>query len=331
MIRLNNKKVIFIVIVIALILLGLIGKGNNEEKRMIDNSIKAIEARDYEYATEALGSVVDGNNKKVDKLWNVVVCYQKARDNFWDGNIENANKALAEMDNDYKKYDALKEDVEKLKADIKEIEQIRNDIDKKIDELHNLVSKEDYYTAKNLEDSIENREKASKEQKNRIDELIDKCNDELFNEDTKIKAWKICDEKFDVKKAMDYIENSSVDTEMFTVELDKTMKYTEKGFKYFNIVTKVKGTNEVRVRERLYSTGYTEIDLSEALSNTGYKEVDKSDSKYYIPSLDESVNSKEELMTIFNSIGSPFDYVDNSNGITYSFNPENTKADGNND
>lgn len=44
---------------------------------MIENSIKEIEAGDYEYARTALASVVDGNNKKIDKLWNIVTCYQK--------------------------------------------------------------------------------------------------------------------------------------------------------------------------------------------------------------------------------------------------------------
>lgn len=135
-----NKKVLIIVGIIAIIVVGFIGKGNNEEKRMIENSIKAIEAGDYEYARTALGSVVEGNNKKVDKLWNIVTCYQSASEQLYSyNNIEKAKEYLDKMNNDYKKYDTLKADVDKVKEEIKSREGYIKEFDTILKEAEQLA------------------------------------------------------------------------------------------------------------------------------------------------------------------------------------------------
>lgn len=135
-----NKKVLIIVGIIAIIVVGFIGKGNNEEKRMIENSIKAIEAGDYEYARTALGSVVEGNNKKVDKLWSIVTCYQSASEQLYSyNNIEKAKEYLDKMNNDYKKYDKLKADVYKVKEEIKSREDYIKEFDTILKEAEQLA------------------------------------------------------------------------------------------------------------------------------------------------------------------------------------------------
>lgn len=128
----SNKIIIGIVAISIFLVMGLIGKSNNEEKRMIENSIKAIDDGDYEYARTALGSVVDGNNKKVDKLWNIVTCYQGASEQLYTyNNIDKAKEYLHKMNNDYKKYDKLKADVDRVKEEIKS----REDYIKEFDEV----------------------------------------------------------------------------------------------------------------------------------------------------------------------------------------------------
>lgn len=135
-----NKKVLIVVGIIAFIIIGFIGKGNNEEKRIIENSIKAIEDGDYEYASEALGSVVDGNNKKVDRLWNIVTCYQSASEQLYSyNNIEKAKEYLDKMNSDYKKYDKLKADVDEVKEEIKSREEYIKEFDGVLEEAEKLA------------------------------------------------------------------------------------------------------------------------------------------------------------------------------------------------
>lgn len=135
-----NKKALIVVGIIAFIVIGFIGKGSNEEKRMIENSIKAIEDGDYEYARTALGSVVDGNNKKVDKLWNIVTCYQSASEQLYTyNNIDKAKEYLDNMNNDYKKYDKLKADVDKVNEEIKSREDYIKEFDEVLKEAEQLA------------------------------------------------------------------------------------------------------------------------------------------------------------------------------------------------
>jgi hypothetical protein len=135
-----NKKILIVVGIIVLVGIGFIGKGNNEEKRIIENSIKAIEDGDYDYARTALGSVVDGNNKKVDKLWNIVTCYQSASEQLYSyNNIEKAKEYLDKMNNDYKKYNKLKADVDKVREEIKAREDYIKEFDEVLKEAENLA------------------------------------------------------------------------------------------------------------------------------------------------------------------------------------------------
>lgn len=68
----SKKILIGIVVVVVLFIIGLIGKNNNEAKMVIKNAEIAINEGNYEKARELLYTVVDGNNKKIDKLWNIV-------------------------------------------------------------------------------------------------------------------------------------------------------------------------------------------------------------------------------------------------------------------
>lgn len=177
-----NKKVLVVVGIIALIVIGFIGKGNNEEKRMIENSIKAIEAGDYEYARTALGSVVEGNNKKVDKLWNIVTCYQSASEQLYSyNNIEKAKKYLDKMNNDYKKYDKLKADVDKVKEEIKSREDYIKEFDTVLEEAEQLaLSGKDRDTLNKARDMVSNLKyyfELPVRQRNRVEEILRMVNE----------------------------------------------------------------------------------------------------------------------------------------------------------
>ena len=109
----SKKILIGIVVVVVLFIIGLIGKNNNEAKMVIKNAEIAINEGNYEKARELLYTVVDGNNKKIDKLWNIVNSYQNAQ----TANLEAGLKYLDEIDNSYKKYNKLKEKIITLKQE----------------------------------------------------------------------------------------------------------------------------------------------------------------------------------------------------------------------
>lgn len=269
--RLHNKKVIFvvIVIVIALFLLGLIGKSNNEEKRMIDNSIKAIEARDYGYAREALGSVVDGNNKKVDKLWNIISCYYNASQAIADYNIDKAKEYLNKMNSSYNDYPTLKEDVELIKRDIAELEEYRKDYDEKIENIEESINKENYKDALSSAESIIGSSKASKEQREKVDKLRSEAFTKLGElrkmEDKKqleseLNELKSQDEKFTVEMAKEFAEkNNSINTGNTRFEVISDSQYDPKGRRYYKVEVYLKDNNELINNYAIYADGRYEL------------------------------------------------------------------------
>ena len=119
----SKKILIGIVVVVVLFIIGLIGKNNNEAKMVIKNAEIAINEGNYEKARELLYTVVDGNNKKIDKLWNIVNSYQNAQ----TANLEAGLKYLDEIDNSYKKYNKLKEDVDNLREELLFTKKVREE------------------------------------------------------------------------------------------------------------------------------------------------------------------------------------------------------------
>lgn len=142
----NKSIIIGLVVLILLFIGGIIGKRINEENAVIKKAEVAINNGDYDNAKDILYTVVDGNNKKIDKLWNVVVSYQKAQ----SSGVDSGLKYLNEIDNSYKKYDRLKNDVDNLKKELLNIKKIRNEFLVKIEEVKSLIEKGEYEQAEEL-------------------------------------------------------------------------------------------------------------------------------------------------------------------------------------
>ena len=142
----SKKILIGIVVVVVLFIIGLIGKNNNEAKMVIKNAEIAINEGNYEKARELLYTVVDGNNKKIDKLWNIVNSYQNAQ----TANLEAGLEYLDEIDNSYKKYNKLKEDVDNLREELLSTKKVREKFKLKIDEVKGLIDKGNYKEAMEL-------------------------------------------------------------------------------------------------------------------------------------------------------------------------------------
>ncbi|MFR4997966.1 MAG: hypothetical protein ACLUDK_12195 [Clostridium paraputrificum] len=139
----NKSIIIGLVVLILLFIVGIIGKRINEENAVIKKAEVAINNGDYDNARDILYTVVDGNNKKIDKLWNVVVSYQKAQ----SSGVDSGLKYLNEIDSSYKKYDRLKDDVENLKKELLNVKKIRKEFLVKIEEVKSLIEKGEYEQA----------------------------------------------------------------------------------------------------------------------------------------------------------------------------------------
>lgn len=270
-----KKKIMIIATIVVLFIIGYIGMGNNEEKRMIENSVKAIEARDYDYAEEALGSVVDGNNKKVDKLWNIIKCYKGAQTEFYAGNIDKANEYLDDMNSQYKKYDTLKEDVENLKAEVKERETYIKELRGKIPEYEKVLKNKEYEKYNEIQSEI--KEVGNKDFYLKLpQDILNKLNQfelslgEGIGEYNSIKAekqkqdeekeLKATDEKFTPEMAKEYAEkDTNINTDNTRLEIIPTPEYNEVGRKYYKVAVYLKDNNELIYYYSVYATGGTQF------------------------------------------------------------------------
>lgn len=239
-----NKKVLIVVGIIAIIVVGFIGKGNNEEKRMIENSIKAIEAGDYEYARTALGSVVEGNNKKVDKLWNIVTCYQSASEQLYSyNNIDKAKEYLDKMNNDYKKYEKLKADVDKVREEIKAREDYIKEFDEVLKEAENLaLSGKDRDTLNKARDMVSNLKyyfELPVRQRQKVEEIKDIIDDGFWAIVDEEKAKEDALREENNKKSEEFLEQQGIGIEAryFVPHLNKSLTTDEMQEEYDKILT----------------------------------------------------------------------------------------------
>lgn len=274
--RVLNKRIFISVLSILLLSLFLTACGaTKEEQRMIDNSIKAIEKRDYEYAREALGSVIEGNNKEVDKLWNIVYCFQEASTELYaNKNISKAKAYLEKMDNSYTKYTTLKEDVEKIKLDIKEREDYIVEIDNLIKEVESLITNKDYEVYKKAQKMIDVNNfkfywELASSQRDKVTELNSKINKELFelrkiedNKQLEIREneLKSKDEKFTVEMAREFAEkNKSINTSNTRLEMIPNAQYDQKGRRYYEVKVYLIDNNQLINNYAIYANGIYEL------------------------------------------------------------------------
>lgn len=270
-----NKKLIVIIAVFFLIGVGYLGKINNEEKKAIQETEKYIENMEYEYARDILSRYVEGDNKKIDKLWNVVYCFQEAGTELYaNKNIDKAKAYLDKMDNSYAKFSTLKEDVEKIKSDIKEREDYIVEVDNLIKEVESLISNKDYEVYKKAQkmadiDNLKFYFELPSRQRDKLSELNSKINNGLFElrkiEDKKqLQAeeneLKSKDEKFTVEMAKEFAEkNRSINTGNTRFEVISDSKYDQKGRRYYKVEVYLKDNNQLINNYAIYASGAYEL------------------------------------------------------------------------
>lgn len=255
----SKKILIGIVVVVVLFIIGLIGKNNNEAKMVIKNAEIAINEGNYEKARELLYTVVDGNNKKIDKLWNIVNSYQNAQ----TANLEAGLKYLDEIDNSYKKYNKLKEDVDNLREELLFTKKVREEFKLKIDEVKGVIDKGNYKEAMELSEETSEWQHIEQKDKNTMYDLHVQAM-ELYSEQVKEERkeeQKKQDEEEKIKneqeeqskkenqennfskevaqKIIDKLNNDNGNSRNF-YEITSDLKTDDNGKKYFDVVAKDK-------------------------------------------------------------------------------------------
>lgn len=275
----NKSIIIGLVVLILLFIVGIIGKRINEENAVIKKAEVAINNGDYDNAKDILYTVVDGNNKKIDKLWNVVVSYQKAQ----SSGVDSGLKYLNEIDNSYKKYDRLKNDVDNLKKELLNIKKIRNEFLVKIEEVKSLIEKGEYEKAEELSKETSEWQYIEQADINTMYDLHVKASELLSNqrkdnyakEEAERKEKEALEKEKQNKLKIETDENNfskTVAQEMLDkmnadngntrnfYELSSDLNIDETGKKYFDVVAKDKDwikfdDNTILAKYRLYSNG----------------------------------------------------------------------------
>lgn len=187
----------YISVIIAIIVVIAIGGGffvyqNNTKNKGIEKANKLIKEREYDKALASFELVLDDypNNQDAKKGKEMLEDYMNANKNFDDRNLEDANRLISDMPNEYSNYKELKEDVDSLKDKIsKEINNNKN-IYKDIDNIRDLIKKDKYTEAKKALESLQNKsldesqKKTLEDLKGRIDSELKKV-DERYNSSNK--------------------------------------------------------------------------------------------------------------------------------------------------
>ena len=236
----GNKIIIVIVAILAFIVIGSIGKSNNEVKVIINKAKEYLNNGEISEAEYVLRDKAgETNNREFKKLWSIAYGYEQVSNKFnlYD-HIDWAEEMLDKIDKSYKDYEPTRE---------------------KIEEVQGLIDEGRYEEAMELSKETRDWQKLSQEDKNTMMDLENQARDLYYEQKTseKEEERKKQDEEFTVEKAIEYAEDYSLKTGLDTlrVEVDETPQYDEDGRKYYNVGVYIIELDELNEAYRVYSDG----------------------------------------------------------------------------
>lgn len=257
----GNKIIIGIVAILVFIVIGSIGKSNNEVKVIINKAKEYLNNGEISEAEYVLRDKAgETNNREFKKLWSIAYGYEQVSNKIklYD-NIDWAEEILDKIDKSYKDYEPTREKIDNLKEELLDVKNTREEFKEKIDEVQRLIDEGSYEEAMELSKETPDWQKLSQEDKNTMMELENQARD-LYYEQKEIEMEedrKKQDEEFTVEKAIEYAEDYSVRTGLDTlrVEVDETPQYDEEGRKYYNVGVYIIELDELNDAYRVYSDG----------------------------------------------------------------------------
>lgn len=256
-----NKIIIGIIAIVLFIVIGSIGKSNNEVKVIINKAKEYLNNGEISEAENVLRAKAgETNNREFRKLWSIAYGYEQVSNKFnlYD-NIDWAEEMLDKIDNSYKDYELTKEKIDNLKEELSDVKNTREEFKKKIAEVQRLIDEGNYEEAMELSKETPDWQKLSQEDKNIMMDLENQARDLYYEQKTseKQEERKKQDEEFTVEKAIEYAEDYSLKTALDTlrVEVDETPQYDEEGRKYYNVGVYIIELDELNDAYRVYSDG----------------------------------------------------------------------------
>ena len=175
----GNKIIIGIVAIVAFIVIGAIGKSNNEVKVIINKAKEYLNNGEISEAENVLRDKAgETNNREFKKLWSIAYGYELVSNKIklYD-NIDWEEEILDKIDKSYKDYELTREKIDNLKEELSDVKNTREEFKEKIDEVQGLIDEGSYEEAMELSKETPDWQKLSQEDKNTMMELENQARD----------------------------------------------------------------------------------------------------------------------------------------------------------
>jgi len=279
----GNKIIIGIVAIVAFIVIGSIGKSNNEVKVIINKAKEYLNNGEISEAENVLRDKAgETNNREFKKLWSIAYGYEQVSNKIklYD-NIDWAEEILDKIDKSYKDYELTREKIDNLKEELSNVKNTREEFKEKIEYVQKLIDEGNYEEAMELSKQTPEWQKLSQEDKNTMMSLENKAKD-LYNEqktieikeqqqkkeeEERLKEEKEAKEKIEnqennfskeiAQKIIDNLNSNNGNSRNF-YEITSDLQLDDNGKKYFEVVAKDKDwikfdDHTILAHYRLYS------------------------------------------------------------------------------
>lgn len=279
----GNKIIIGIVAIVAFIVIGSIGKSNNEVKVIINKAKEYLNNGEISEAENVLRDKAgETNNREFKKLWSIAYGYEQVSNKIklYD-NIDWAEEILDKIDKSYKDYELTREKIDNLKEELSNVKNTREEFKEKIEYVQKLIDEGNYEEAMELSKQTPEWQKLSQEDKNTMMSLENKAKD-LYNEqktieikeqqqkkeeEERLREEKEAKEKIEnqennfskeiAQKIIDNLNSNNGNSRNF-YEITSDLQLDDNGKKYFEVVAKDKDwikfdDHTILAHYRLYS------------------------------------------------------------------------------
>lgn len=279
----GNKIIIGIVAIVAFMVIGSIGKSNNEVKVIINKAKEYLNNGEISEAENVLRDKAgETNNREFKKLWSIAYGYEQVSNKIklYD-NIDWAEEILDKIDKSYKDYELTREKIDNLKEELSNVKNTREEFKEKIEYVQKLIDEGNYEEAMELSKQTPEWQKLSQEDKNTMMSLENKAKD-LYNEqktieikeqqqkkeeEERLREEKEAKEKIEnqennfskeiAQKIIDNLNSNNGNSRNF-YEITSDLQLDDNGKKYFEVVAKDKDwikfdDHTILAHYRLYS------------------------------------------------------------------------------
>ncbi|MBY0756397.1 hypothetical protein K5V21_13150 [Clostridium sardiniense] len=176
----KKKYKILLVATITAIILGVASffvYRNYNASKILKKGMQLTSQKEYDKALAVFDLELDykSNDKEALEAKDMIEKYLDSKNLFDKNKVEDANKEIKEISNNYTNFDGLKSDVNNLKK------QIDNSIEniKKINKVKDLINEKKYTEAEKLIKNVE-KEKLNEDQKQQTEKLKEKVGAEIL-------------------------------------------------------------------------------------------------------------------------------------------------------